>query len=368
MGTIVSSLSNWYFDFYREGKFSVDAANKIMGKYNDVDRRVTYIKTVYETVLGSSIINETSKILIKSRKTYVEVARYYNNLHEQEIMKTKEAEAKDEKINCRVHAKTEALVKADVCYTNKKLKNALGCDIVQCSKYDFFNVVMWKPDIDEALWLKADGALELLKAMCNGSLLSKEAFWLNIPVREFNRELSEQEFNHLVDLIKPYFTAQKALAQFKLNELKREAGYLNYILRADMELNEVDSGRRDLILSLVDGSPVREKKQPVNDPKLNEYQNQISELMMAVDMEKQKRIEIMSKIGFVYYSNKNGICAEREMLMIEALEKEYERLKEMEQKRLEEIKLLQANIEKLKEQEAMVKQMKAGVEEQYVDF
>uniref|UniRef100_UPI004056CD6B hypothetical protein n=1 Tax=Acetatifactor sp. TaxID=1872090 RepID=UPI004056CD6B len=371
MGTIVNSMSNLYFDLYVGDMFNMDEANRILGKYSDVKRRINYIKAVYETVLGSSIINETTKILIKSRKSYVEVARYYNSLHADEIQRTKEAEEQDEKINCPVHAKTEALVKSDVCYTNKKLKNVLGCNIPYCSQKDFFNVVMWKSEMDDALWLQAEEALELLKAMCNGSLLSKEALWLNIPVREFNKELSVQEFQHLVDLIKPYFTTQKALAQLELNEMKREAGYLNYILRADMELNEVDCARRDYILSLTDSSLVRNKKDPgqgIENKRLAELQKQLLQLKEIQDVEKKTRVEIMSKIGFVYYSNKTGVFTELQMEQLEAFEREYERLKEVEQKRLEEIRLLQVDIEKLKEQEYIIKQLKGGVDEQYIDF
>ena len=357
MSTVVNSMSNMYYDFYVGDEFSMDGANRILGKYDDVDRRVSYIKAVYETVLGSSIINETSKILIKSRKTYAEVARYYNCLHEQEIKRTKEAETRGERISCPVHRKTEALVKADVCYTNKRLKNVLGCNIPQCPKQDFFSVMLWVADIDDSLWERAEDGLKKLKALCNGSLLPKEAFWLNIPVREFHTELTEQEFNHLVDLVKPYFTAQKALAQQELNGLTREAGYLNYILRADMELNELDSSRRDYLLALTEGSTVKDYKeksdpeQPVTDSELVRLQNELSQLEEVASMEKQERVNVMSRIGFIYYSNKTGNLNEQEITLLEALKIKYEQQKQKEVVRMERIRMLQNKIENLTEQD-----------------
>ena len=72
-------------------------------------------------------------------------------------------------------------------------------------------------------------------------------------------------------------------------------------------------------------------------------------MKQIADVEKQKRVGVMSKIGFVYYSNKSGIYTEREIEMIEALEKEYERLKEVEKERLENMRLLQLKIDKLME-------------------
>lgn len=350
MGTIVSSLANYYYDLYMDGVFNEDAAIRIIGKCDDLDRRIQYIKSVYETIMGSSIINETTKIFIKSRKSYMDVARYYNCLHEQEIKRTKEAEDNGLKINSPVHAKTEALVKADICYTNKKLKNVLYCEVPYCNKRDWFNVVLWKSEMEEHLWLKAEEALELLKAMCNGSLLSKELFWLNIPAREFHKELTEQEFNHLVELIKPYFTVQKSLAQKELNSLTKEAGYLNYILRADMDLNNEDAGRRDIIMALANGKPTVTDNQSEDDPEVAMYRKQLAHLINEDDVEKAIRVDVMSKIGLIHYRNKDGIFTEKENNLIEALGAEYERLKKIDIKRKEDIQRLQEKIDRLMEE------------------
>lgn len=364
MGTIVSSISNLYFDFFVGDVFNMDAANRILGKYVDVERRIGYIRAVYETVLGSSIINETSKIFIKSRKSYAEVARYYNSLHEQEIQKTKEMEVG---ANYSVHAKNEVLVKSDVYYTNKKLKNVLGCDTLNCHYKDFFNIVVWKSEMDTALWMQAEDALAKLKALCNGSLLSKEDFWLNIPVREFNRELSEQEFKNLIELIKPYFTLQKSNVQVQLNEMKREAGYLNYILRADAELSAVDVVRRDYILSLTDRSQLKENKENENS-ELTRLQRKLLQLEETNVLEKKLRVELMSKIGFIHYSNKSGMFTKSQLERMESFEKEYEKLKAAEAKRQEDMQQLQWEMDKLREQAAMIDQINSDPEEQYLDF
>ena len=350
MSTIVKTMANLYFDFYSGDVFNTGAAKKILGEHKDVERRVKYINAIYDTILGSSIINETSKIFIKSRKSYAEVARYYNTLHNEQ----------DE--NCLVHAKTEALVKSDICYTNKKLKSVLACDISKCSQKNFFKIVMWDK-MDATVWTKADEALDKLKSMCNGSLLSKNKFWLNVPVHEFEKELPEEEFMNLVELIKPYFTTQKALTQMKINEMKKEAGYLNYILTADMELTEIDKARREYILSLMDRNLLKEYKDDLSQEtsgksqSLIKLQKKLLQLSEESSLEKKRRIELMSKVGLLYYTNQNRIFTDLQKKQIECIINEYERLKKVEMKRQQDMKGLQAMIDKLREQQNAIRDL-----------
>lgn len=355
MGTIVNSLANFYYDFYEGEVFSMEKAERFFNKCEDMEHHVNYIKEIYETILSSSTINETSKIMIKTRKSYADIARYYNSLHEQEIKDTENADKSR-------HPKTSELVKADIYYTNRKLERILrnsNYDI-EYQQRDFFSLVIYQPEISSTLWSEADEALERLKGALNGKLISKEAFWLNIPIREFNKELSEQEFSQLIEIIKPYFNSQKAIAQLKLNSMKREAGYLNYILKANMDksLSEIDVARRDIILSISDRGQIQRFKQGEmqdlsqlqDNSLLYQYQIQLSRLREETEKEKQTRKEIMSKVGQIYYQTK-GNLSEKHQFAIDTLSKQYAQLKQISQSKQQRIDQLQIQIQELKEQE-----------------
>lgn len=357
MGTIVNNLSNFYPDFYNGEEFTMEKAERFFNKCDDMERRASYIRRVYETILTSSIINETSKILIKTRKSYAEIARYYNSLHEQEI-KDKEVENKP------YHLKTAALVKADISYTNRKLKNILQVDLsdMEGMQKDYFSLVIYQLEMDGTLWSKADSALERLKVSLNGKLISKDTFWLNIPIREFNKELTHEEFENLIEIIKPYFNSQKAIAQLKLNSMKKESGYLNYILKSNMDsLSEIDSARRDMILTLASKDQVQRFKdsdmQSWQDQSyfqenslLYQYQNTLSQLREDAEKERQIRLNIMGKVGMIYYKN-HGNLSEEKQITIDTLSKQYAQLKQIDVDRQQKISQLETEIQKLKEQE-----------------
>lgn len=355
MGTIVNSLANFYYDFYDGEVFSMEKAAHFFNKCADTERHAIYIKEVYETILSSSIINETSKILIRTHKSYAETARYYNSIHEQEIKET----ANSDKPH---RVKTAELVKADIYYTNRKLncilRNTLYDD--EYPQKDVFSLIIYQPEISSTLWSKADEALERLKATLNGRLISKETLWLNIPIKEFNRQLTDEEFNKLLEIIKPYFSSQKAIAQLKLNAMKKESGYLNYILKANMgtSLSEIDSARRDIILSLADKDQIQKFKQGKmqDQPHLQEnsllhqYQTQLSQLKEEAENEKQERIKIMSKVGQIYYQT-GGVLSEKHQFAVDTLSKQYAQLKQISQSKQQKIDHLQIQIQELKEQE-----------------
>lgn len=364
MGTIVNNLSNFYPDFYNGEEFTKEKAERFFSKCDDMERRANYIRQIYETILNSSTINETSKVLIKTRKSYAEIARFYNSLHEQEIKDTEDPNSKSIKSDKPYRSKTAALVKADISYTNRKLKSILGNNIVDAEgmQKDFFSLIIYQPEIDNTLWSRSDEALERLKVTLNGKLISKETFWLNIPIREYSKELTDREFNYLLEIIKPYFNSQKAIAQIKLNNMKKEAGYLNYILKANMDtLSEVDSARRDIILSLADKDQVQRFKESdmqsqqdqscmLEDSSLYQYQSTLLKLREEAEQEKQERIKIMSKVGQIYYQT-NGNLSEKHQFAVVTLAKQYEQLKQADIDRQDKISQLETEIQLLKEQE-----------------
>lgn len=305
MSTILSDMANLFFDFSDAGKISTNKIKEVINDSGDIERKAKYIEDIYNIVLNSATINEISKIFIKSNKKYSQVASYYNGLYKTDI----------EKGNKK--AKSVDLVKADISYTNKKLNSALGCE----DGDNFFHKIVWS-EISDDLWPEADIAIEKLKVQCNGKLINKEDLWINIPVRAIQRELSEEEFSELLNLITPYFNVQKSIAQLRLNEMKHAAGYLNYILKEGIELSETDKARRKIILDLMDKDAIKnwKKKSGQDNKGDNEKESkdiiwcrkEIERLQGEVDQGKQARLDILSKIGlyFVMYNNNGELSGE----------------------------------------------------------
>lgn len=343
-------MANMYYDFFKEGEFSRENAGKVFHNERNCERRCSYISQIYQAVLGSSKINETTKIYIQTRKTYAAVASYFNNLHREEIMQTKQAEEKGEKTLKPVHAKTANLVKADISYTNKRLNSLLGCGY-PCNQQDnFFELILRNDNIDEGLWTEAEAALEKLKAACGERLIGKDDCWLNIPYGEFNKELDDEEFHNLLDIITPYFTVQKTIAQKKLNNMKKEVGYLNYVLHDGVELSEKDRERRDLILSLMDKEQTYSIQKNNSEPvEQDPYQKELLQLQEEEKIDKQKRQEIMSRIGYVYYMSRGTDLTEPLKQKIGIMEKEYEALNQIRNGRQKKIDGLQNLISKKNE-------------------
>lgn len=350
MSTVLTCMANMYYDFFKEGEFSRENASKVFHNERDCDRRCDYISQLYQAVLGSSKINETTKIYIQTRKTYAAVASYFNNLHREEIMQTKQAEEKGEKTLKPVHAKTANLVKADISYTNKRLNSLLGCGYPGNQQDNFFELVLRNENIDESLWTEAEVALEKLKAACSERLIGKEDCWLNIPYIEFNRQLDDEEFQNLVDILTPYFTVQKTIAQKKLNSMKKEVGYLNYILHDGAVLNAKDSDRRDYILSLMDKEQAYTIQRNTSEPVVADpYQKELLRLQEEEKIDKQKRQDIMSRIGYVYYMSRGNDLTEPLKQRIEIMEREYEALNQIRNGRQKKIEGLQNLISKKNE-------------------
>ena len=114
MRTILNDMANFYFDFFNNGEFDEDSAKKTLVNLNSLDKRIGYIEEIYVDILESDCINDVSKIFIKSRKSYFEVAKYYNNMFRAEIEACKAAELVGDKPSVIRREKSDNLVKADI--------------------------------------------------------------------------------------------------------------------------------------------------------------------------------------------------------------------------------------------------------------
>ena len=306
MRTILNDMANFYFDFFNNGEFDEDSAKKTLVNLNSLDKRIGYIEEIYIDILESDCINDVSKIFIKSRKSYFEVAKYYNNMFRAEIESCKAAELAGDKPSIIKREKSDNLVKADIAYTNKKLNSVMKFVDKDGESKDIF-YVLTRENISDNTWNIIKEHLEKLKVMCNGNLINKDNFWLNVPVKGFNKELSEEDFKALLDLIRPYFSSEKSIAQLKLNKMKKEVGYLNYILKENIDLEGIDKSRREFLLRLLDKNSVDEWKKEQSgkidskDSEIKKVTEEVYNLEETLNSFIKSRNDALMEIGKFYF-------------------------------------------------------------------
>ena len=296
MGTILSEMANWYGDFYRDGKFDAGGAYRVLRGLSDMERRCEYFNCFYDILLNSSKISETVKIFLKTRKSYADVAFSYNKVHELEEWFTKK--------------KTAAQVKAEVCYANKRIMNVMSFQREDGQISNYPHAVFFDGNMTEECWRLAEQALIRLRTLYGKSLIDKGEIWINIPVGEYATEIEDDEFDSFLEIIKPYFQKQKMVSQKRINGMTKACGYLNYIMRNEMKLNETDLSRKNRVLEML-----RAESEEVcaagENPTLRKMQDRINELERIISIKESLATEAMAEAGKVVYS-RLGVSLEPE--------------------------------------------------------
>lgn len=342
MSTIMNKLANHFSDFYEGKQFDYKKAQYMFGNFEDNEKRVESVKSVYEILIYSPAINASSKIYIMTNKSYAEVAKTINRQREKEVGDAKKQSSKTE------HLKTEALVKADIAYTNKKLKPVFEVN-QDGEKINLIDYILYR-ELSEEHWDKINDALIRLETICRNSLIPKGMFWLNIPVKEYNTELEDLEFENLLKFITPYFQAQKMLAQMKLNSMKREAGYLNYLFRG-RTLSERDQQRIKEIRDLADISKIQYYKEKRGESdREREIKKELIQLRIQLDRKKEEKVKYIYSMGVLCYKNQGQFLLEDQQNRYIIIRENIKRATK-EQKRCEDrIEELERQLDKLEEQ------------------
>lgn len=371
MRSILGSLAEFYLYFVDNNEISISKIEIALKNLSDIEKRAEFIRDLYEILLNEKGLNWSSRMKIKTDKNYEWIANYFNVQNSEEIKKTIEREKNGIKVEDGVYEKTLANVRGDIYYSNKKLSELLNYTVGGVEK-DWFSTIM-SEEMDEVSWKMADKALDKVRTKVLGVSISKDKFWLNVPTKYFNYELSEEEFNDLINLIKPYFATQKKLAQLKLNSMKTSCGYLNYILNDGSRLKGIDLQRRNLILGLMDNKKVNEVKEAeanekaIETSEIKKIQSEIEEMQARLNTSKELRTEIMSKIGFIYYKANmtgSGLNADLDNTVkkfTQQYNNELSASKQMEQS----LKEKEEMIEHLRETEKLKQEVQEGIKVDY---
>lgn len=241
MMTIINEAANMYSLFTVNNELSKDKIKNCINLDDKVKDRVNIVISFYKLLMDTDIISDVTKIFITCNAKYDVVARIFNNKFSKEIEKGTRKK------------KTEANVKADIYYANKKLRNMFVYTNESGETIDLFHSTLvgnisavdlkvFKQKIDEcsSVYETRESKGEIRKIL------------VNIPKVSLVTSLSKEDYDRFMELIGPYFPVNRSEVQKRVNNFKKEAGYVRYLLNTDQGLSELDLQRKDQILGLID--------------------------------------------------------------------------------------------------------------------
>lgn len=228
MATILGDAKSFYPEFFKDDAWNEELANNILNDKSDLKNRKIVIKFTYRVILDNNRLNDAIKQWIKSSLSLEKVAE----LRGITLIKIR---------NMQNYA-----------------ARTLGEDL-SYNGTNFIHLMLYKDDISKEDWKEIDAQIKLVK-MKRGKeigtrkpLLQNKDLLVNIPAREFTCALdNDAEWNHFMQLLKPYFISERKKAQKLINtEYSRQAAYLNYLITPGIKMTDVDKRRYQEIKNLL---------------------------------------------------------------------------------------------------------------------
>lgn len=233
MRRFIYDLKEFYSDFHDFGLWSDERACYFLHCDSADCERVKYIREIYNYFIKTG--DENIRAYVCSNHSIEQIAMLKN--------------------------KNYNTFKSQITYFDNIFKEATdyeGTNILR------FAIVRDSISSDEwrVLWDK----LKLAIYKTADSKINRNQLLINIPSGEFNTSISSEQFNLFVELLQPYLTTQRSVAQQQLNQLTDAIGYYNYIMAEGMILSEEDKKRRNRLLKLA----TKMEKPNVNKEKTKE--------------------------------------------------------------------------------------------------
>ena len=113
MSTILSDAANLFPLINDGGVVDKSKIRNVIAQGDYLEERVEIIIDFYKLLFESSILNNVSKLFVKTNMKYSNLAEQFNIIYAEEIEKG------------RMKAKAENNIKVDISYCNKKLESTL---------------------------------------------------------------------------------------------------------------------------------------------------------------------------------------------------------------------------------------------------
>ena len=226
MSSLLKDAKDFYSMFYKANIWDEIAATKILINLNEYEDRLSIVLQIYKIVLESSKSSDSIKRYVTTDLSINEVAE--------------------------VLGKNTNNIKSELYYFNSTVGRSL-----MVGDYSILRIVITRGDIDDYLWKEIYERIEKCNIVYGNRLFAEKKIFTNknllihIPkVKGVKKYVTDDEFNHFMRLIEPYFISVRKKKQRLINE-SNIVDYFNYIMNPAITLAGADLTRRNKVLSLM---------------------------------------------------------------------------------------------------------------------
>lgn len=235
------SLHKVYNDCFDNGVFdrSKVIENKLIDTDYEYEFRISLLESIFNIVLNSKIMNELSlEYITNGHRTYDGCIEKWNKDHPDKVIKLSSGKNK-------------------IIYSARRI-NELFDDIELDGKS--YDIVQWLCDTNnfrgienniKKLNVKNDfiKQFNMFNEVCGEKLdIEKRDILLTIPTFEKVKEISDEEFDELMEVLRPYSKFVLSNVQNVLNSMEKEVGYLRFLMGKKSVLTDLDKERKNEIL------------------------------------------------------------------------------------------------------------------------
>lgn len=236
MGLFKTAQQN-YCEFYTKDVWDEEKARERVGIYF-IEERLDYIHRFYECLLSSKKMNELGLMYVRHSNLSVRKVVDLYNRDKTEGKQINENTGKSRIIACanKVNNSFESL------RYERDTKDPLDW-IINLGAISEYNEK--KMELFRECEKQIDDFIEMFD---NTSKNKKEKMIIKIPAFAKVRELSEEDFNNFMEIIRPYSKREIDNIQKCIEQMRNEVGYFNFLMTAGVKLTEVDKERREQVI------------------------------------------------------------------------------------------------------------------------
>lgn len=265
----LSDIKKYYGEIFELHQFSNAQVEILLHGKSDISKRISYIKEIYDCMLGSS--DEIIRAWLTSSLSLSDVAA--------------------------IKGENTSAVKSRKYYLDKTL--------AEWSQYKDGNILRYiiiTKAISEDDWTELHRRIAAIRSKLYPCIIDRKQILINIPAGEVNT-VAPSDFDKFLKIVEAYSVEHRKKMQQQINQMKEAVGYFNYLNTAGSTLSREDIVYRERIMNIFNASnnidyevAAQEDKVPIikdsNNPwipSLNKYYKELNE------EEKQKYLYKKSK-------------------------------------------------------------------------
>lgn len=262
---VLYDAKQFYDLFFNKGMWNEEMANEVFADREDSHLRKECVKFIYRMITENNQYKELNK-WISSHCTIEEVAKIYGvSIQNYRAILNKFLEEIGKSFDYKDTNMLKFCIMSD---TIKKVDWARIYDTID-------NVKLYHGHMLESEDLRLDSSTNILK----------------LPVASSYSEISDDDFEKVVELLEPYFVSVFKMNQLKVGKYVKVIEYFNYILDSKNYLTEEDLKRKEILTKLIVKGKKDEEVEGV-DPSIKRFSDMSAEEQeKLVNNNKKKRIQ-----------------------------------------------------------------------------